>query len=82
MKDYGLKLLTSALLAVVGFFSAQTYFSIKNLEKDVITIRMKLAEFEAQRISREEIRSLIKEYHNSHLYPNSQKKEIFNHESL
>jgi hypothetical protein len=66
MKDYGLKLLTGTLLAVVSFFSAQTYFSIKNLEKDVITIRLKLAEFEAPRISRAEIREIIAEYHNSH----------------
>ena len=62
----GTKIILGILLAVIGFFSAQTYFTIKSLEKDVITIRVKLAEFEASRISRQEIRELIAEYHNTH----------------
>ena len=61
------KILFGVLLAITGFFSAQTYLSIKNLEKEVISIRIKLAEFEAKRIDREEIRRLIAEYHDSHL---------------
>ncbi len=61
-----MKIILGALLAIIGFFSAQTYFTIKSLEKDVITIRLKLAEFEASRISRSEIRELIIEYHNTH----------------
>ena len=61
------KILFGVLLAVTGFFSSQTYLSIKNLEKEVISIRIKLAEFEAKRIDREEIRRLIAEYHDSHL---------------
>ena len=60
------KILFGVLLAITGFFSAQTYLSIKNLEKEVISIRIKLAEFEAKRIDREEIRRLIAEYHDSH----------------
>lgn len=60
------KIILSALLAIIGFFSMQTYYSIKNLEKDVVTIRIKLAEFEAKRISREEIEHIIKNYHDTH----------------
>jgi hypothetical protein len=62
----GIKITMGVLLAIIGFFSAQTYFTIKSLEKDVITIRLKLAEFEASRLSRAEIRELIAEYHNTH----------------
>lgn len=54
------------LLTIIGFFSAQTYLSIKNLEKEVFSIRLKLTEFEAKRIDRDEIRRLIAEYHHSH----------------
>ena len=62
------KLFFGVLLTITGFFSAQTFLSIKNLEKEVVSIRIKLAEFEAKRIDRDEIRRLIAEYHNSHLF--------------
>ena len=61
------KLFFGVLLTITGFFSAQTFLSIKNLEKEVVSIRIKLAEFEAKRIDREEIRRLIAEYHDSHM---------------
>ena len=60
------KILFGILLAVTGFFSSQTYLSIKNLEKEVISIRIKLAEFEAKRIDRDEIHRMIAEYHDNH----------------
>ncbi|MBQ4335740.1 MAG: hypothetical protein IJC34_00925 [Lentisphaeria bacterium] len=53
---------------MTGFFSAQTFLSIKNLEKEVVSIRIKLAEFEAKRIDREEVHRMIADYHNSHLF--------------
>ncbi|MBO5724774.1 MAG: hypothetical protein J6S58_08105 [Lentisphaeria bacterium] len=65
--DILMKVLIGVLLAVVGFFVTQTYYSIKALEKDVVTIRLKLAEFEASRISRQEIKNLIAEYHHTHV---------------
>ena len=61
------KLFFGILLTMTGFFSAQTFLSIKTLEKEVISIRIKLAEFEAKRIDRDEIRRLIAEYHDSHM---------------
>lgn len=61
-----LKVIIGILLTIVGFFSVQTYLSIKELEKEVVTIRVKLAEFEAQKITRDEIRNLISDYHESH----------------
>lgn len=60
------KTVIGLLLAIVGFFSVQTFLTIKGLEKEVVTIRVKLAEFEAQKITREEIRNLIADYHTSH----------------
>lgn len=60
------KIILGVLLAIIGFYSAQTFYSIKVLEKEVVTIRVKLAEFEAKRISREEIRNLIADYHDNH----------------
>lgn len=56
----------TVLFMVVSFFSVQTFNSIKSMEKEVITIRVKLAEFEASRITREEIKELIKDYHENH----------------
>ena len=66
--DNILKTVMAVLLGVVSFFVTQTYYSIKSLEKDVVTIRVKLAELETARISRKEIRELISEYHDSHPY--------------
>lgn len=60
------KIILGVLLAIIGFYSAQTFYSIKTLEKELVTIRVKLAEFEAKRISREEIRDLIADYHDNH----------------
>ena len=61
------KLFFGVLLTMTGFFSAQTFLSIKNLEKEVISIRIKLAEFEAKRIDRQEVHRMIAEYHDSHM---------------
>ena len=61
------KLFFGILLTMTGFFSAQTFLSIKTLEKEVISIRIKLAEFEAKRIDRNEIHRMIAEYHESHM---------------
>ncbi|MBR1951471.1 MAG: hypothetical protein IKA32_02785 [Lentisphaeria bacterium] len=70
--DNILKTVMAVLLGVVSFFVTQTYYSIKSLEKDVVTIRVKLAEFEAARVTRQEIRELIAEYHESHPYKNKE----------
>lgn len=64
--DNVVKIVLAVLLSIVSFFVTQTYFSIKSLEKDVVTIRVKLAELETARITRSEIREIIAEYHNSH----------------
>ena len=61
------KLFFGVLLTITGFFSAQTFLSIKNLEKEVVSIRIKLAEFEAKRIDRQEVHRMIAEYHDSHM---------------
>ena len=64
--DNLVKIILTVLLSVVSFFVTQTYFSMKSLEKDVVTIRVKLAELETSRITRSEIREIVSEYHNSH----------------
>lgn len=56
----------TVLLLIIGFFAKETFITIKSLEKDVSTIRIKLAEFEAKRISRDEIEKIIKDYHDHH----------------
>lgn len=66
--DNVVKTILTILLGITSFFAAQTYFSIKALEKDVVTIRVKLAELETSRITRQEIREIVSEYHNSHPY--------------
>lgn len=54
------------LLGIVSFFAKETYSTIKSLERDVFSIRLKLADFEAKRISREEIERIIRDYHDTH----------------
>jgi cell division protein FtsB len=68
------KIILTVLLSIIGFFLMQTFFGIKNLEKDVVTIRVKLAEFEAKRISREEIEKIIRDYHDNHPCINKRSK--------
>ena len=63
------------MLSIIGFFVKETFASIKSLEKDVVSIRVKLADFEAKRISREEIEKIIKNYHDTHPCIITQKKE-------
>ncbi len=55
-----------AMMTVIGFFAKETFLTIKSLEKEVATIRVKLAEFEAKRISRDEIEKIIRDYHDNH----------------
>lgn len=56
------------LLGIVSFFAKETYATIKSLEGDVFSIRLKLTDLEAKRISREEIERIIRDYHDSHPY--------------
>lgn len=63
------------MLSIIGFFVKETFASIKSLEKDVVSIRVKLADFEAKRISRDEIEKIIKNYHDTHPCIITQKKE-------
>lgn len=54
------------MLTIIGFFARETFATIKSLERDVVSIRIKLADFEAKRISREEIERIIRDYHDTH----------------
>lgn len=61
------------MLAIIGFLAKETFSTIKEtftsvkaLEKDVVNIRIKLAELEAKRVSREEIEKIIRDYHDNH----------------
>lgn len=68
------KIIFWILLMLCGFFFAQTYLSMKQLEKDVVSIRITLEKLEGSRISRQEIRELISEYHNTHPCVNASQK--------
>lgn len=65
--DMAATLVLTAVLGIIGYFLAETCNSIKTLEKDVITIREKIIAFEATRLSRQEIMTMISEYHTTHL---------------
>jgi hypothetical protein len=54
------------LLLIISFFAKETFTTIKTLEKDVVVIRERLTTIEAQRITREEIEHIIKDYHDNH----------------
>lgn len=58
--------LLSILLAIIGYFSSETLKSIKYLEKEFIDVKVHLERLEQNRVSRSEIKELIKEYHLSH----------------
>lgn len=64
--DNFFKLCLTVLLAVIGFFLMQTFSTIKNLEKDIITIREKISAFEATKINRKDIMEMISDYHQHH----------------
>ena len=64
--DWLFKGTLAVLLGVIGFFLMQTFATIKNLEKDIITIREKISAFEATRISRKDIMEMIADYHENH----------------
>ena len=64
--DAFLKICLTVMLALIGFFLMQTFATIKNLEKDVITIREKISAFEAARLTRNDIMGMISDYHLNH----------------
>ena len=75
--DAFLKIVLTVLLAVIGFFLMQTFTTIKNLEKDIITIREKIITFEATRLTRKDIMAMISDYHTNHpCYIIHKKKDI------
>jgi hypothetical protein len=56
----------TAVLGIIGYFLAQTCSSLRGLEKDVVTIREKITALETSRITRADIKEMIKEYHSTH----------------
>jgi hypothetical protein len=64
----------TAVLAVIGYFLMETCKSVKGLEKDVAAIRSKIMVLEATRITRENIKEMIAEYHSSHPCPMGKQK--------
>ena len=79
--DHFLKLCLTVSLAVIGFFLMQTFLAIKNLEKDIITIREKISAFEATRMTRKDIMEMISDYHENHPhYINFKRKKEHIHE--
>lgn len=64
--DWFFKGTLAILLGVIGFFLMQTFSTIKNLEKDIITIREKLSALEATKLTRRDIMEMISDYHENH----------------
>jgi sensor domain CHASE-containing protein len=56
----------AVLLAIIGYFSSETLKSIKYLEKEMVDIKVSLESLEQKRVSRQEIKELIQEYHDTH----------------
>lgn len=64
--DNFFKIFLAALLGIISYFLMQTFATIKNLEKDVISIREKISAFEATRMTRKDILDMISDYHRHH----------------
>lgn len=64
--DWFFKGTLAILLGIIGFFLMQTFATIKNLEKDIITIREKLSALEATKLTRKDIMEMISDYHENH----------------
>lgn len=60
------KIFLSFLLTLLGSVLLQTFATIKNLEKDIITIREKISAIEASRVTRKDIQEMIADYHACH----------------
>lgn len=56
----------TVLLLVISFFAKETFITIKTLEKDIVVIRERLTAIEAQKLTREQITDIIKDYHDNH----------------
>lgn len=59
-------LVLAAILTVIGFFLKETFLAVKGLEKDIAAIREKMMVLEATRITRNDIKDMIAEYHSTH----------------
>lgn len=66
LPDWLYKAILGVMLTIICYFMAQTFATIKSLEKDVISIREKILVFEATRLSRKEIVEMIADYHTNH----------------
>ena len=64
--DRILELIIAALLAICGYFLIQTVDSIKTVEKELSVVRVAVEKIDAARITRQEVRELIADYHNNH----------------
>ena len=72
--DNFFKIFLAALLGLISFFLMQTFSTIKNLEKDIITIREKISAFEATRMTRKDIMEMVADYHMHHPCANDTSK--------
>ena len=72
--DNFFKIFLAALLGLISFVLMQTFSTIKNLEKDIITIREKISAFEATRMTRKDIMEMVADYHMHHPCANDTSK--------
>lgn len=59
--------LIGLLLTVIGFFSAKTYASIERLSLEVSSLKYEIGKLESSRLTRQEVREIVADYHESHL---------------
>lgn len=64
--DRLLEIFLAVLLAACAFFLAQTFSGIKSLEKEMKVVSLAIERLETSRITRQEIKELIIDYHNNH----------------
>ena len=58
--------LIGLLLTVIGFFSAKTYASIERLSLEVSSLKYEIGKLESSRLTRQEVREIVADYHESH----------------
>ena len=60
------KIAFSILIVVIGFFLAQYVIKLNELQRDIAQLHIQITKLQGKFIDREQIKSLIKDYHDNH----------------
>lgn len=60
------KIALTVLLAMVGYFCSQYIMKLNEIQKQISKLQIEVVKVQSQLIGRDEIRELVKEWHETH----------------